>query len=240
MFDRKKYKRFAKIQLQNRWKVPILMTLVTALILSIFAIPEVIGMINNGITDLIIEGDYKNAYLVYSDLQSSPKTMIISIVQSIIAEAFIIAALNVYLKMTRSPDKVSFSGFIEGFNNWGRATLCFLWQTIWIVLWTMIFVIPGIVKAYAYSQMRYLIAEYDNISVTKAMRVSIEITKGHKWELFVMDLSFLGWELLNYLTLGILSLYVTPYKTLAMTNAYHAMLKEAVECGRIRPEDLSE
>lgn len=240
MFDRKKYKRFAKIQLQNRWKVPILMTLVTALILSIFAIPEIIGMINNGITDLIIEGDYQNAYLVYSELQSSPKTMIISIVQSIIAEAFIIAALNVYLKMTRSPDKVSFSGFIEGFNNWGRATLCFLWQTIWIALWTMIFVIPGIVKAYAYSQMRYLIAEYDNISVTKAMRVSIEITRGHKWELFVMDLSFLGWELLNYLTLGILSLYVTPYKTLAMTNAYHSMLKEAVEYGRIRPEDLSE
>ena len=88
MFDRKKYKRFAKIQLQNRWKVPILMTLVTALILSIFAIPEVIGMINNGITDLIVEGDYKNAYLVYSELQSSPKSMVISIVQSNLSGLF--------------------------------------------------------------------------------------------------------------------------------------------------------
>ena len=72
------------------------------------------------------------------------------------------------------------------------------------------------------------------------MRISIEITKGHKWDLFVMYLSFLGWDILSVLTIGILELWLSPYKNMTYTNAYHALIKEALESGRIKPEDLSE
>ncbi len=151
-----------------------------------------------------------------------------------------VAAIGVYIKMSRSPEPVKFSDFIEGFNNWARATLGILWQTLWTLLWTLLFIIPGIIKGIAYSQMFYIIAEYKDVSVTKALRISIEITKGHKWDLFVMYLSFLGWAILSAFTLGILNLWLTPYMNMTYVNAYHALMKEALESGRIKPEDLSE
>ena len=88
--------------------------------------------------------------------------------------------------------------------------------------------------------MYYIIVEYKDVSVTKAMRISMEITKGHKWDIFVMYLSFIGWDILCILTVGIGTLWLTPYKNMTYTNAYHAMLKEAIESGRITPEDLAE
>jgi uncharacterized membrane protein len=115
-----------------------------------------------------------------------------------------------------------------------------LWQLLWVTLWTLLFIIPGIIKAIAYSQMYYIIVEYKDVSVTKAMRISMEITKGHKWDLFVMYLSFLGWDLLSLCTLGILQLWLAPYKNMTYINAYHSLVKEAIESGRIRPEDFSE
>jgi uncharacterized membrane protein len=164
-------------------------------------------------------------------------TNIVSIIVSSIME---VAAIGVYIKMSRSPEPVKFSDFIEGFNNWARATLGILWQTLWTLLWTLLFIIPGIIKGIAYSQMFYIIAEYKDVSVTKALRISIEITKGHKWDLFVMYLSFLGWAILSAFTLGILNLWLTPYMNMTYVNAYHALMKEALESGRIKPEDLSE
>ncbi|MCR4580770.1 MAG: DUF975 family protein [Treponema sp.] len=240
MFDRPKYKRFAKVQLQGRWTVPVLMTLIITIISTIFSIPEMTQMYNSGVIDMYLHGNFAEAQNTLAGIQSSPKDLYITIIQAIVSQILSVAALNVYLRMTRSPDKVSFSKFIEGFNNWGRATLGILWQLLWVFLWTFLFVIPGIIKSIAYSQMFYLIAEYDNLSVTKAMRISQIITKGHKWDLFVMGLSFLGWVLLGIITLGISDLFVSPYMNLSFVNAYHALLKEAVDTGRINPEDLSE
>ena len=91
---------------------------------------------------------------------------------------------------------------------------------------------------YAYSQIFFLLCEYPQIGVLSALKISKEITKGHKMDLFLMDLSFLGWTILSYLTCGILDLWLKPYKTMAFTNAYHALLDEAVKRGIISMQDL--
>ena len=70
------------------------------------------------------------------------------------------------------------------------------------------------------------------------MRVSKEITKGYKGELFLMGLSFLGWEILNCLTMGILSLWLRPYESMSYTNAYHALMSRAIKSGEITEADL--
>lgn len=243
MFDRPKYKRFAKAQLKGRYSVPIFMTLVMAGVSLLYYIPLAIRFVNSGIISMAMSGDVAATesaanQLMLTSMQTSSTVM--STVYSIILQIMAVAALNVYLKMTRTPEKVSFSNFIEGFNNWGRAVLGAIWQMLWVFLWSMLFFIPGIIKQISYSQMFFLIAEYDGISVNKAMRISMEITRGHKWELFVMELSFIGWYFLNSLTFGILSLFIMPYRTLSFANAYHDMLKEAVESGRITAEDLAQ
>lgn len=230
MFERKKYKSFAKTQLSGRWKIPILMTLLIFIVSAIFSVPDVIQMLRSNALEAA--GEVNTA--------ASSTSLVTSIVSMIASAILEVASICVYIKMSRSPEPVTFSDFIEGFNNWARATLGVLWQCLWTFLWMLLLIIPGIIKSIAYSQMFYIIAEYKEVSVTKAMRISIEITKGHKWDLFVLSLSFLGWAILSAFTLGILNFWLFPYMNMTYVNAYHALMKEALEEGRIKPEDLSE
>ena len=239
MFERKKYKKFARTQLSGRWTVPVLITLFIGCITILFSLPDVMTLLRSGYFAAIASGD-TNEIIASAEEMNKSTSFITSIIQMIVSSILAVASLNVYLTMSRSPEPVTFGKFIEGFNNWARAALGVLWTFLWVFLWTLLFIIPGIIKSIAYSQMFYIIAEYKEVSVTKAMRISIEITKGHKWDLFVMYLSFIGWDFLCLFTMGIGNLWLTPYKNMTYTNAYHALLKEAVESGRIKPEDLSE
>lgn len=237
MFERKKYKNFAKTQLSGRWGVPVVVSLVVIIILKIFSLPDVLQLYKNGYFTAIMNLDY---LALAEAAQASNTSLLTSLISCSVSAILSVASINLFLKMSRSPEPVSFSDFIEGFNNWARAILAVLWQLLWVSLWTLLFVIPGIIKAIAYSQMFYLIVEYKELSITKAMRISMEITKGHKWDLFVMYLTFLGWDILALLTFGFLDLWLLPYKNMTYINAYHALIKEAIESGRLNPEDLSE
>ena len=242
MFDRKKYKDFAKRQLKGRWTVPVIMTLIIVVIMFLFDIPNIIRLF----TDeafwklMYFEGDITEAYDLYNQVSSHSNSYLTSIIQ-VVAEAILsFAAINVYLKMSRSPEKISLKLFIEGLNNWARAFLAALWKYLWVFIWSLLFFIPGIIKAISYSQMYYILCEYKDFSVTKAMRISMIITYGHKGDLFVTYLSFLGWLLLSVLTFGIGALWLQPYMDMTLINAYHALMKEALETGKIKPEDLTE
>lgn len=91
-------------------------------------------------------------------------------------------------------------------------------QDLFISLWSLLFVIPGIVKSYEYRMIPYLLAENPNMDWHEAFDRSRAMMKGNKWDTFVLDLSFLGWQLLAAFTCGLLSIfYVAPY--MALTNA---------------------
>ena len=239
MFDRKKYKSFAKQQLQGRWGIPILISVIITIITSIFAIPDMIRTISESANMMAAE-NMDQYVLAMSELSASSTSFISTIIQTIVSGILSIASLNVYIQMTRSPEPVSFSLFIEGLNNWFRATLATLWQFLWIFLWSLLFFIPGIIKSLEYSMMFYIVAEYKNISVTKAMKISMIITRGHKMDLFVLALSFLGWILLSCLTLGIGLIFLQPYMELTFVNTFHDLLQEAIEKGSLRLEDLDD
>ncbi|WP_461226652.1 DUF975 family protein [Lacticaseibacillus suihuaensis] len=92
---------------------------------------------------------------------------------------------------------------------------------IFMALWTLLLVVPGIVKAFSYSQVDYILSDMQRagrqIGATDAITASRELMVGHKWEYFVLQLSFLGWALLSVVTLGIGFLWLTPY--MQATNA---------------------
>ena len=98
--------------------------------------------------------------------------------------------------------------------------------------------IPGIVKALAYSQTFFIVAENPHISVRKAMRLSIAMTKGYKGDLFVLGLSFIGWALLSTLTLYIGFLWLSPYINATLVNTYRFLKQSAFDCGVFKPEDF--
>lgn len=90
----------------------------------------------------------------------------------------------------------------------------------------ILLVIPGIILALGYSQVYYIILDDEKIGITDAMKKSREMMKGHKWEFFVLGLSFIGWLLLGILTLGILYFWLIPYMEVTLCNFYNK-LKEA-------------
>ena len=97
-------------------------------------------------------------------------------------------------------------------------------KDLYTFLWSLLFVIPGIIKAYEYRMMPFLIAENPDMTTQEAFAKSKEMMMGNKWDAFVYDLSFLGWFILNALTCGVLGLfYVNPYYYAADANLYRAI-----------------
>ena len=97
-----------------------------------------------------------------------------------------------------------------------------------IMLWLLLLVVPGIIKAYEYSMIPCLLAENPNITTDEAFSLSKQMTTGQKMDLFVLDLSFLGWYFLGFLCFGIGALFVKPYDVAAFAEVY-LILKESVK-----------
>lgn len=111
-------------------------------------------------------------------------------------------------------------------------------KDIYIFLWSLLLIIPGIIKYYAYRMVPYILAENPNIGVTKAIELSNEMTKGHKFDMFVLDLSFIGWYLLGSLAFGIGVIFVNPYVNATGAELYLVLRKNALENNLCSYEDL--
>lgn len=97
-------------------------------------------------------------------------------------------------------------------------------RDLYTFLWSLLFIIPGIIKAYEYQMIPYLLAEHPDMPKDQAFAISRQMMKGQKWNAFVLDLSFLGWSILSLFTLGILGLfYVNPYKYSTKAALYETL-----------------
>lgn len=123
----------------------------------------------------------------------------------------IVGCYRFFLQNSRGSAELNELG--AGFKgDWGNVVLVMFLKNLFLALWTMLFIIPGIVKAYAYRMVPYILKEHPELSGTQAITLSRRMMKGHKGDAFVLDLSFIGWILLSALTFGILHLfYVGPY-----------------------------
>ena len=116
-----------------------------------------------------------------------------------------------------------------------------LLRDVFVFLWSLLFIIPGIVMSYAYSMADYIIYENPNLSPSRALQMSKAMTQGHKGDLFIFDLSFFGWMLLSGLTCGILGIvYVNPYMYTAHAGLYDALKDNAIRQGILRWEDFGQ
>lgn len=119
----------------------------------------------------------------------------------------------------------------EGFNNFGRAIIAFLTTNLLVLCWTLLLVVPGIIKSFAYSQTYFILADFDDLSVSEARRLSEEIMRGNKWRLFVLNLSFIGWMLLGIISLGIGFLWIMPYMDATRAAFYDELIQDFKKSG---------
>ena len=105
-----------------------------------------------------------------------------------------------------------------------KAPLLMFITNIFLALWTLLFIIPGIIKSYSYAMTSFLLVNEPNIQPVDAITKSRKIMDGKKMQLFLLDLSYVGWYILSLFTLGILSIWVSAWhqtaKTLFFTDAY--------------------
>lgn len=254
MFNRKAYKEIARKQLKGRWTTPVLATLFVLGIMCLLQAPNYAGSIAM-LKDLFSHPqDFFNYNHVFSDNGFSNSfslnydgpqrsiwtgSSLFSLIALFITGVFIIAQAYLYIIYSHTVENQPFNTFIKGFSFWLNGFLGMLWYSLWVFLWSLLFFIPGIVKAFAYSQLFFILAEYPNVGVRKAMQISKTITKGNKGDLFVMCLSFLGWEIVCGLTMGIGQLWLRPYEMMSFTNAYHAMKAHAIQAGDVTEADFT-
>ena len=140
----------------------------------------------------------------------------------IITPAFGLSTARIYLGLFRGNHPEVGDAF-EGFDDfWSAFKVNFL-VGLFTFLWSLLFIVPGIIKGYSYSMSTYILAENRGKPALECINESKAMTEGHKMELFVLGLSFIGWELLCAITLGIAAIWVTPYITATYVNAYNSL-----------------
>ena len=149
---------------------------------------------------------------------------------------FTIAASGYYLNHIRGFNPEWKSLYKEGIDNYGSYLVTGVLVNAFTVLWSLLFVVPGIIKAIAYSQAKYVIHDNPRLKGKEAIEISKRMTNGFKGDLFSMYLSFIGLYILVGLTGGILSIYVTPYVETTAAMYYENLKRYSIENGIVAPE----
>lgn len=101
-------------------------------------------------------------------------------------------------------------------------------MNVFIFLWSLLLIIPGIIKYYSYSMSGFILSENPEMTAKEAMEVSIQMMQGNKWRLFCLEFSFIGWGLLCFLSLGIGYLWLNPYINASIAAFYDDVSRESV------------
>ncbi len=129
----------------------------------------------------------------------------------------------VFLGISRGTNPQA-SLIFKGFDNWIKSFLLILMITIFVALWSILLIVPGIIAALSYSMSFFILADDPQINVFEAIRRSRMIMRGHKTEFLLLNLSFIGWLLLSIATAGLLYIfYVGPFYNATMTEFYESL-----------------
>ena len=145
--------------------------------------------------------------------------LLIALIQLIVG--FVTAAGYAKFNMNLVDGKeIRVGNLFEYFPHWKVMLKAGLLQTLYVILWSMLLVIPGIIAVFRYSMTYYILAENPELTAKEAIDRSKEMMNGNKWRLFCLGFSFIGWDILSALTMGIGYLFLYPYQYAAMAAFY--------------------
>ena len=213
VLDRGSLKRESKMLLKTAQVSPYLFTLVLLAIMLVI----------NGISDYVqMDDEFAYVYSLRFDMDLSFLALhrafpafavwFVTIVCTLLGVVLTVGASLYHLGIRRG-EEMPFVTLFDGFAFAGKIILLYVVQVIFISLWTLLLVIPGIVAAYRYRFAMLNLCENPEIGVMEALNMSKAQTLGFKWQLFVLDLSFIGWYILSGITCNLVGIfYLYPYK----------------------------
>lgn len=125
-------------------------------------------------------------------------------------------------------NRLTNNSFSLGFGNWLHVVWGMILSTIYMFLWTLLLIIPGIIKSYSYALTPYILVEHPEMSANEAIEESMRLMDGHKFDLFYLQLSFIGWAILSILSLGLGFFWLIPYQMTAQAAFYRDIKNEAM------------
>ena len=199
------YKNRALSALENKWGNFVAITFVYGLIM--------------GITQ-VLSGDKDSPAILH----------LIGLVLFILALPLTWGYQSLFLGAVRGGEATA-KDLFEGYNKelFSRVLTTTLLYYVYVLLWSLLLLIPGCIKAYSYAMTPFILKDNPEMKNNAAIEESMRMMDGHKLELFLLDLSFIGWALLSLLTCGIGFLWLTPYMNMARVNFYEDLKKASVE-----------
>ena len=143
-----------------------------------------------------------------------------------------ISVFKIYLDLVNENKIPVVADAFYGYSDFGSSVLVVIITALFTFLWSLLFIIPGIVKAISYSQAYYIIAENKGMPAIDAINRSKAMMHGHKLDYFVLQLSFIGWGLLGALTCGIAFIWIAPYMNATYAN-FHNTVKASYNAGNV-------
>ena len=199
------YKNRALSALENKWGNFVAITFVYGLII--------------GITQ-VLSGDKDSPAILH----------LIGLVLFILALPLTWGYQTLFLGAVRGGEATA-KDLFEGYNKelFSRVLTTTLLYYVYVFLWSMLLLIPGCIKAYSYAMTPFILKDNPEMKNNAAIEESMRMMDGHKLELFLLDLSFIGWAILSILTCCIGFLWLVPYMNMARVNFYEDLKKASVE-----------
>lgn len=170
------------------------------------------------VANIILEVDF--AYRVTSELGAEGLSYSINLIALLLGGVISVGLCRFLLNMATGREEARFDNLFSGFNIYLKTLGLNILITLAVVAGTLLFIIPGIIVSLMFSQAFYILSEDPSKSITQCISESVNLMTGHKWELFYLELTFIGWWLLAVITLGIAALWVSPYQKLTEANFY--------------------
>lgn len=161
------------------------------------------------------------AYFIITLILGLPGTIpeIGWVISIIIAGPFTLGQVVYSIKVSRG-EHVSIDNIFEGFKRFSTSFILQILISLFVFLWSLLLVVPGIIAYLAYSQAFYILNDNPDLTASEALRLSKEMMRGYKGKFFLLQLSFIGWGILSILTLGIGFLWLIPYMNISYANFY--------------------
>lgn len=170
---------------------------------------------------------------------------VLSLIRIFLGYVVEVGGRKFFIRAAEDDSDMNYLGFGFSGSRYREIIKTMLYKGVLIFLWTLLLIIPGIVKSYAYAMVPYILADNPNIGYRRAIELSNEMTMGHKFDMWVLNLSFIGWYLLGALTFGIGTFFVSPYEDATNAELYLVLRENAVRrgmctCGELnlRSEDV--
>ncbi|MFL0194301.1 DUF975 family protein [Clostridium sp. WILCCON 0269] len=155
------------------------------------------------------------------------------VISIIISGPFTLGLISCFMKLIRK-EYFKFENLFDGFQNLGSAIILQILIGIFVFLWSLLLIIPGIIAIYRYAMSFYILYDNPDIGASEALNKSKEMMKGYKWKLFCLHFSFIGWVILSVLTLGIGFLWLTPYINTSNANFYQNLKDSSLDSSTLQ------